>query len=147
MPPLEVDVRMPDWPHELPLKQLRALIADRFVRLFAELGCGPDTRVIVQGDTSTSFLAARAAKQVGAQLHHVEAGLRSGSLHNPFPEEFHRRSIARMADHHYAPTAGAQANLLAEGISAHDVSVTGNTGIDSLEATLNGGSTATSTAA
>jgi UDP-N-acetylglucosamine 2-epimerase (non-hydrolysing) len=140
LPHMEVDIRMPEWPHGLPLKQQRKLVTERLRQLFAELGCGPGTRVIVQGDTSTSYLTALAAKHVGAQLHHVEAGLRSGCLHNPFPEEFHRRAITRLADQHYAPTDGARANLLAEGISAHDILVTGNTGIDGLVATVNGGS-------
>jgi UDP-N-acetylglucosamine 2-epimerase (non-hydrolysing) len=87
----------------------------------------------VQGDTSTTYFAALAARNVGAQVHHVEAGLRSGSIGNPFPEEFHRRAVARIAHTHYAPTPGARANLLHEGVAEEDILLTGNTGIDSLE--------------
>lgn len=140
LPEMEIDIRMPEWPHGSSMKQLRALVTDRFGRLFSELDCGLATHLIVQGDTSTTYLASLAAKRIGAQLHHVEAGLRSGCLRNPFPEEFHRRAIARLADRHYAPTAGACANLQAEGIRPENILVPGNTGIDSLVATMNGSS-------
>lgn len=138
LPQVHMDIRLPEWPHGLPRKQRYALVRDRLRDLFVSLCCGPATHVIVQGDTSTSYLAALAAQDVRARVCHVEAGLRSGCLHSPFPEEFHRRAIARMASVHYAPTEGARDNLLCEGIPEGAVLVTGNTGIDNLTTVLNG---------
>ncbi|NKC32249.1 non-hydrolyzing UDP-N-acetylglucosamine 2-epimerase [Falsiroseomonas selenitidurans] len=87
--------------------------------------------VLVQGDTLSAFAAALAAHQAGIAVGHVEAGLRSGDLRNPWPEEFHRVSIDAMAALRFAPNATASANLRAE-YGAGRVIVTGNTGIDAL---------------
>ena len=130
--PVEADVRLADWPHGKHLREQREVMVERLTMLFKELGGGPLLHVIVQGDTSTAYFAALAATRTGAQLHHIEAGLRSGAIANPFPEEFHRRAITRMARMHYAPTASARTNLLREGVRNSDILTTGNTGIDSL---------------
>ncbi len=87
--------------------------------------------VIVQGDTATAFAGAQAAAYARLPLVHVEAGLRSGS-DEPFPEEMHRRAIAQMADLHLAPTTGARAALIGEGIAPVAIRITGNTGIAAL---------------
>jgi UDP-N-acetylglucosamine 2-epimerase (non-hydrolysing) len=86
----------------------------------------------VQGDTASAALAAVAAYYAGARVIHLEAGLRSGDLRSPFPEEGNRRLIAPLASLHLAPTASAAAHLRAEGIAPDDIVVTGNTGIDAL---------------
>lgn len=91
----------------------------------------PDA-VVVQGDTASAALAAVAAHYAGAKVVHLEAGLRSGDLRAPFPEEGNRRLIAPLASLHLAPTAAAAANLRAENVAASDIVVTGNTGIDAL---------------
>ncbi len=88
--------------------------------------------VIVQGDTTTAFLGALAAYYSRVRTAHVEAGLRSGDKWAPFPEEMNRRLIGHLADLHFAPTPRAKENLLAEGIPARDIVVTGNTGVDTL---------------
>jgi UDP-N-acetylglucosamine 2-epimerase (non-hydrolysing) len=88
--------------------------------------------VIVQGDTTTAFCGALVAFYHAVRVGHVEAGLRTGNLHSPFPEEANRVIVSRLADLHFAPTASARDNLLAEGISPQRVFVTGNTGIDAL---------------
>jgi len=88
--------------------------------------------VVVQGDTLTAHAAAHAAHATGHRIAHVEAGLRTDSATDPFPEEWFRRRIARIADLHFAPTRAALANLLAEGVPASQIHRTGNTGIDSL---------------
>ncbi len=88
--------------------------------------------VIVQGDTLSAYSAARAAADRGLFLGHVEAGLRTDSIAEPFPEEWFRRRISRYAGIHFAPTQLAVDNLLAEGIDQRDVHRVGNTGIDSL---------------
>jgi UDP-N-acetylglucosamine 2-epimerase (non-hydrolysing) len=88
--------------------------------------------VIAQGDTSAALAAAHAALYHHTPLVHVEAGLRSASLWSPHPEEGHRRAIAALASLHMAPTTRARDALLAEGVPAHAIHVTGNTAIDAL---------------
>ena len=87
---------------------------------------------IVHGDTTTALSAAVASFYSGTQVAHVEAGLRTNNLFSPFPEEFNRKAISIVASLNFAPTARAQSSLLAEGVSADSISVTGNTVIDSL---------------
>lgn len=88
--------------------------------------------VVVQGDTSSALCAAIVARQAGIAVAHVEAGLRSFDRTAPFPEEINRTLIARLADVHFAPTAGARDNLLAEGIADSAIEVTGNSVVDAL---------------
>ncbi|WP_132254369.1 non-hydrolyzing UDP-N-acetylglucosamine 2-epimerase [Methylobacterium segetis] len=88
--------------------------------------------VLVQGDTATSTAAAMAAFFRRIPVGHVEAGLRTGNLQSPWPEEANRRVTAIVADRHYAPTSRARAALLSEGYPADRILVTGNTGIDAL---------------
>lgn len=88
--------------------------------------------VIVQGDTTTAFAAALAAFYQRIPVAHVEAGLRTGDRHSPFPEEANRAMIARLAQWHFTPTPQAGANLLAEGIPARDIVACGNTVIDAI---------------
>ena len=95
----------------------------------------PET-VIVQGDTLTAYAGARAGVDAGCPVTHVEAGLRTESVRDPFPEEWFRRRIARSADLHFAPSQSAVDNLLREGIPAARIHRVGNTGIDSLRALL-----------
>jgi UDP-N-acetylglucosamine 2-epimerase (non-hydrolysing) len=89
-------------------------------------------RVIVQGDTATAMAGALAAYYRRVPVAHVEAGLRSGDLHHPWPEEGNRRIVAPLADLHFAPTDTAAAALLRENIDPTQVHVTGNTVIDAL---------------
>ncbi len=91
--------------------------------------------VLVQGDTTTAFCAALAAFYAGVPVGHVEAGLRSGDMRNPFPEELNRRLVSIAARWHFCPTTTAAENLLAEGVGQENVLVTGNTVIDALLAT------------
>ena len=86
--------------------------------------------VVVQGDTTTALCGALAAFYQGVPVAHVEAGLRTGNIGNPFPEEGNRRLIAPLATWHFCPSETARANLLAENVPATDVLVTGNTVID-----------------
>lgn len=88
--------------------------------------------VVVQGDTTTCFAAALAAFYARVPVAHVEAGLRTGDLSAPYPEEANRALVTRIANFHFAPTAGARDNLLAEGVAAERITVTGNTVIDAL---------------
>ena len=88
--------------------------------------------VLVQGDTTTAFIAGLAAYYSKVPLGHVEAGLRTYRKYSPFPEEINRRLVSAMADLHFAPTEWARANLLTERIPADSISVTGNTVVDAL---------------
>jgi UDP-N-acetylglucosamine 2-epimerase (non-hydrolysing) len=88
--------------------------------------------VIVQGDTTTAFVTALAAFYERIPVGHVEAGLRSFDRSNPFPEETNRVMISRLCDLHFAPTAIACRNLLAEGIAPATILRTGNTVVDAL---------------
>jgi len=93
--------------------------------------CQPDI-VLVHGDTTTCFAASLAAFYQQIKVGHVEAGLRTGDLSAPFPEEANRSLVGRIATTHFAPTETAKTNLLAEGISPEKIYVTGNTVIDAL---------------
>lgn len=95
----------------------------------------PDA-VVVQGDTTTSTAGAIAAFYHGIPVVHVEAGLRSGDLFSPFPEEANRKLTSQLASLHLAPTSVSKSNLVAEGVNPQDVVVTGNTVIDALLTTV-----------
>jgi UDP-N-acetylglucosamine 2-epimerase (non-hydrolysing) len=88
--------------------------------------------LLVQGDTTTCFAGALAGFYAGVPVGHVEAGLRTGNLAAPFPEEANRQLTSRLARLHFAPTSGARENLLDEGIGEDRIVVTGNTVIDAL---------------
>lgn len=94
------------------------------------------TAVIVQGDTSTSTAAALAAFYRKIPVIHVEAGLRSGDISSPFPEEANRKITTQIAALHLAPTEVSKTNLLSEGVPESDIVVTGNTVIDALLMTV-----------
>jgi UDP-N-acetylglucosamine 2-epimerase (non-hydrolysing) len=104
-------------------------VLDKLQGLFADWR--PDW-LIVQGDTSSAFSAGLAAFYAGVQVAHVEAGLRSGDIHAPWPEEMNRMLLSRIASLHFAPTSRNAEALLREQVPAADVLVTGNTGIDAL---------------
>jgi len=88
--------------------------------------------VLVHGDTTTCFSAGLAAFYENIKIGHVEAGLRTGDLRAPFPEEANRTLVGRITDYHFAPTELSKNNLLAEGVAAENIIVTGNTVIDAL---------------
>lgn len=91
----------------------------------------PDV-LLVQGDTTSVMAGALCGFYRNIRVGHVEAGLRTGNLRSPFPEEANRVIASRIVDYHFAPTEGAQANLLGEGVNANSILVTGNTVIDAL---------------
>ena len=88
--------------------------------------------VLVQGDTTTAFGAALAAYYCKIPVAHIEAGLRSDDIYNPFPEEANRRFVSVVAQIHFAPTAHSRDALMAEGIPTAKIVVTGNTVVDGL---------------
>jgi UDP-N-acetylglucosamine 2-epimerase (non-hydrolysing) len=88
--------------------------------------------LLVQGDTTTTMAASLAAFYARVPVGHVEAGLRTGDMDYPYPEEANRRVTSVLARHHFAPTERARRNLLAEGVAEDSILVTGNTVIDAL---------------
>lgn len=112
-----------------PLNALMSKVFEGLDPLLAKIA--PDS-ILVQGDTSTVTAAAIAAFYRQIPIVHLEAGLRSGDLGSPFPEEANRRLVSQIATLHLAPTRNARDNLLREGICDRDIVVTGNTVIDAL---------------
>lgn len=88
--------------------------------------------ILVHGDTSTSTAAALAAFYAQIPVGHVEAGLRTGNIYSPWPEEMNRRLTGRLATMHFSPTETSRRNLLAENVDEKSIFVTGNTVIDAL---------------
>ena len=126
-PDVDLDIMQPGQSlEELTVRVLPAMQAT----LSAER---PDV-LIVQGDTTTVFVASLAAFYQRIPVAHVEAGLRSRDNYNPFPEEINRRLTSALAEWHFAPTMLARQNLLSEGIDPSRIFVTGNTVVDALHA-------------
>lgn len=92
--------------------------------------------VLIQGDTTTTFVSSLVAFYNRVKIGHIEAGLRTGNKYSPFPEEMNRQMTACLSDFHFAPTEGAKRNLQKEGVSTKNIFVTGNTAIDTLLITL-----------
>ena len=122
--------------HDLDLMQpdqtLDALTASLLTAIGTVLDEEQPDWVVVQGDTATAMSGALAAYYRKIPVAHVEAGLRSGNIHHPWPEEVNRKIIGSMAGLHFAPTKTAQAALLRENVAPETVHVTGNTVIDAL---------------
>ncbi|MEW1914392.1 UDP-N-acetylglucosamine 2-epimerase (non-hydrolyzing) [Kitasatospora sp. NPDC085895] len=122
--------------HDLGVMTHRQQLSDLTALLVGKLGEvlraeGPDL-VIVQGDTTSTLCGALAAFYERIPVAHVEAGLRSGVLDNPFPEELNRLLVTRLTRWHFAPTECAGTRLKSEGVPADNIHVTGNTVIDNL---------------
>lgn len=119
-----------DWTRS----SLPSLLARLIDALASEFERVQPNLVIVQGDTASAFAGASAAHLLQIPVAHVEAGLRSGDLANPFPEEGFRRMIAPITNLHFAPTRSARDNLRAENIRDEQIFISGNTVVDAVEA-------------
>lgn len=121
---------------DLDLMQANQGLPDLFGRILTGMsdviGRRQPDLVLVHGDTSTTLAASLAAFYARVPVGHVEAGLRTGNLQAPWPEEMNRRLTAPLATLHFAPTGRARDNLLAEGVPQESIHVTGNTVIDAL---------------
>jgi UDP-N-acetylglucosamine 2-epimerase (non-hydrolysing) len=122
--------------YDLDVITSRQSLQDITVRALGGLGDviraeAPDA-VVVQGDTTTSFVAALAAFYEKIPVIHVEAGLRTSNRYSPFPEEINRRLTSQVATLHLAPTRTSRANLVAENVKPEHITTTGNTVIDAL---------------
>ena len=116
------------------LSLLSAQLIKKFDRVVKKIK--PDC-VIVQGDTSTSFIGSLTAFYNHVKIFHIEAGLRTYNIFSPWPEEINRQFISKLSSHHFAPTQLARENLIKEGFISKDITLTGNTVIDLLFITLN----------
>lgn len=126
---LDLDVMRPD-------QSLPELTSSLFRSLDHAIARERPDWIVVQGDTTSAMAAAIVGHGRGASVAHVEAGLRTFDSSDPFPEEINRTLIARASTLHCAPTETSRANLIAEGVAADAIYVTGNPGIDALHWTL-----------
>lgn len=128
-PDLELGVMKPG-------QSLAELTSRLLLTLDAHFEATQPDLVLVHGDTTSAMAGALAAFYRQIEVGHVEAGLRTGNLLSPFPEEYNRRSVAIATRHHFAPTPAARANLEREGVALDRIIVTGNTVIDALLLTI-----------
>lgn len=124
-PDLDLDLMQPS-------QSLDALSARILTRFGEALDTFKPDRVLVHGDTLTTMMATLACYFRRIPVGHVEAGLRSGDIYSPWPEEVNRKVTGAVADLHFAPTLTAAAALRAENVAEHSIHVTGNTVIDAL---------------
>lgn len=125
-PDIDLDIMQPN--------QVLSLLTSKMLVLLDEVfkSENPDA-IIAQGDTTTTLVASLAAFYLHIPFYHVEAGLRTKDMRNPFPEEMNRVLISKMSSLHFAPTQSNKKNLLQEGIDDGSIFVTGNTVIDALK--------------
>lgn len=124
-PDVELDVMQPG-------QTLMGLAGRLFLGLEKTLGGLAPACILVQGDTTTAYVGAVCGFYAKIPVGHVEAGLRSGDMYAPYPEEFNRKGISLATTWHFAPTQGAADNLRQEGVAADNIFVTGNTVVDAL---------------
>jgi UDP-N-acetylglucosamine 2-epimerase (non-hydrolysing) len=124
----------PDYRVELPGedRRLAAMLAAMLPPLADCIDDAKPDLVMVEGDTTTNLGASLAAFYAGVPVAHVEAGLRTGDVRHPFPEEMHRVLVDQIASFRYAPTEGARDNLRAEKLDNSSIEVVGNTVVDAL---------------
>jgi len=121
----DLDLMKPD-------QTLAGLTSDILQGMDAVIARHSPDMVLVHGDTTTTFAASLAAFYRRVAIGHVEAGLRTGNLYSPWPEEANRKLVGALGALHFAPTVRARGNLLAEGVPEANIHVTGNTVIDAL---------------
>ena len=126
VPDVDLDLMRPN-------QSLASLSARAMTAIDTYLAAEKPQLVLVQGDTTTAFVASLCCFYHRIPVAHVEAGLRTGNKFSPYPEEINRLLTSRLADYHFAPTAKARENLLREGTPEDHVFVTGNTVIDALK--------------
>ena len=125
----DVDV---DLDAMVPNQTLAGLSARLMLKIDEWLASGPPDLALVQGDTTTVLVASLACFYRRIPVGHVEAGLRTGSILTPFPEELNRRLASQMVALHFAPTPSARSALLREGVEEKTIEMTGNTVVDTL---------------
>lgn len=135
---LDLFLIRPDYDLDIiqPRQSLAAITSNAITALDSILARTKPDFVVVQGDTSTTFIGALAAFYHKIPVAHVEAGLRTHQRYYPYPEEINRRLTSVLSDIHLTPTLESKKNLLAEGIPPEKILITGNTVIDALQDVL-----------
>ncbi len=128
----DIDLKIMDRCHDV--IDVNSMLLNKLKDVY--LALKPDY-VLVHGDTSSCLSAGLTAFYLSIPFGHVEAGLRTFNMNSPFPEEFNRTTIAKIATHHFAPTKSSKDNLIKENISPKNIFVTGNTVVDALFFTIN----------
>lgn len=128
-PNIRIDYQLKPSKEKAQLSEMAAHLLSQFHDLFKQIR--PDL-VIVQGDTTTAFVAALAAFYSKIKVAHVEAGLRSNDIYSPWPEEAHRLMIDKITNYYFAPTNKAKNDLIGEGVDQNKIWVVGNTSIDAI---------------
>jgi UDP-N-acetylglucosamine 2-epimerase (non-hydrolysing) len=123
------DIDLKIMQHDQTLASLTSRLIEKLDKVM-RLHC-PDI-VLVQGDTTTAFTAGLVAFYLNIPIGHIEAGLRTGNINNPFPEEFNRISLSHIAHWNFAPTRIAENNLINESIPKNNIYLTGNTIVDAI---------------
>jgi UDP-N-acetylglucosamine 2-epimerase (non-hydrolysing) len=116
---------------------LNILLSSLLVDLNSKLTELEPKFILVQGDTTSALAGALAGFHLGVPIGHIEAGLRTGDLHSPYPEEANRRLISQIATLHFTPTPGATNNLMSEGVDASRIFEVGNTIVDATKFAVN----------
>lgn len=131
---LELFEIKPDFDLDImkPGQTLSGITGEILGRIEPVFQCFKPDMVLVHGDTSTTFATALAAYYQKIPVGHVEAGLRTGNIYSPWPEEANRKLTGALANLHFAPTEKSRENLLREGVGSQHIHVTGNTVIDAL---------------
>ena len=127
---IEPDIKLNVMKKDQRLHELTSRLIKSVTNCLSEIR--PDL-VLVQGDTTTAFCASLGAAYMNIPTAHVEAGLRTGDIKNPFPEEMNRVLISKIADYHFCPTERAYNNLLNEGVRSEKVFLVGNTIVDAID--------------
>ena len=126
---IHVDHDLGVMEEDQPLADLTSRLITSLTRILSRIR--PDM-ILVQGDTTTAFVAALTAFYLKMPVGHVESGLRTGKKYLPFPEEINRKLITSLADIHFAPTPGARLNLVRENVPESKIFITGNTVVDAM---------------
>ncbi len=113
--------------------ELNELLSTLLEELNAELLDIKPSFILVQGDTTSALASAITGFHLRVPVAHIEAGLRTGNINSPFPEEANRRLISQVASIHFSPTVGATNNLLSEGVTQNTIFGVGNTIVDATE--------------
>ncbi len=126
---LKPDVDMNIMTHNQTPNMVASKVFDKMEKVLKEIS--PDV-LLVQGDTTTAMTSTIVSFHMGIRVGHIEAGLRSGNLYDPFPEEMNRRVIGVVSEYNFAPTKRAYENLKKEGIDEERLYLTGNTVVDAI---------------
>ncbi len=130
---IKIDFNLKTLKNKQNLSELSSVLFKKIDKLYFDL---KPKYVVVQGDTSSSFISSIVAFYNQIKVFHIEAGLRTNNIYFPWPEEVNRQFISKISYHHFAPSINAKKNLIYEGVASKNITLVGNTVIDTLFITL-----------